>query len=189
MTKPLLLAIPVVAAIAAVAGAHAQDNTQITPGMAQPMPGPSQETAMPHPMGGMAGMHAEKPLPPVTHHVDVHPGDFGVTIPELGVEIIAVRLSAAGGLLDLRYRVVDVDKAKPLMNAAVPIQILDPRTGAAGFVPMDEKVGPLRQNANQLRPGQVLAVLFGNPDRALKKGDKVNVRLGGWEIAGLSIQG
>jgi hypothetical protein len=185
MTTRLLLAIPVAAALAAAAGAQAQDTTQAMPGMAH------EDASMPPAMGGMDGMHggSDKPLPPVTNHVDVHPGDFGVSIPELGVEIIAVRLSAAGGLLDLRYRVLDVDKAKPLMDTAVPAQIVDPRTGSAGTVPMDEKVGSLRQNASRLRPGQVLAVLFGNPERALKKGDKVNLRLGGWEIAGLSIQG
>lgn len=110
-------------------------------------------------------------------------------MPELGIEIVAVRLSAAGNLVDLRYRVVDIDRARLVLASSMHARIVDRRTGSAGSVPMDEKLGPLSQNGNRVRAGQVLAVLFGNPNRALKKGDTVTIMLGGWEVDGLSIQG
>lgn len=152
--------------------------------------GAAQAQTMPHDMQAMHGhMHGGGILPPVARHVEAPPNAASVALPELGVEIVAIHLSAAGNLVDLRYRVVDTDKAKPLVSAAMPTVLIDPRSGAEGQVPVDEKVGALRQNGNQVRPGQVLAVLFGNPDHALKKGDRILLRFGDWEVAGLSIQG
>ena len=143
---------------------------------------------MPHGVHGHS-MHGGGPVPPVMHRIEATPGSAGLMVPELGVEIVAIHLSAAGSLVDLRYRVIDVEAAKLLMQASTPTVLIDPRTGAEGQVPVDEKVGALKQNANRVRPGQVLAVLFGNPEKALKKGDQVVIRLGGYEIAGLAIQG
>ncbi len=137
----------------------------------------------------MGDMHHHASTPtPITHRIDVPDGAHGVALPELGVEIVAVRMSAANTMLDLRYRVLDPAKAKPLMDPAVPISLIDQGTGAAGEVPVDEQVGALRQSGHQIRPGQVLAALFGNPGGAVRKGSKVNLRLGDLEVTGLTIQ-
>lgn len=153
------------------------------PALSQPVPGGSK--------AGMDGIHghAQPPLAAPVRQIAALPGAFGLALPELGVEIIAVRLSAAGAMLDLRYRVIDPEKAKPLMDERVSVGLVDPRTGAVATVPVDEQVGALRQHGTNIRPGQVLATLFGNPGRLLKKGDIVNLRLGDLEITGLTIQG
>lgn len=154
---------------------------------------PAMPGAMPqggeHDMATMPGGAEAAPLALAARHIAAPPGAFGLALPDLGVEIIAVRLSAAGGLLDLRYRVVDPAKARPLMDQRVPIGLIDPRTGSVSRVPMDEQVGALRQSGTNVRPGQVLATLFSNPGRALKKGDLINLRLGDLEVTGLIIQG
>jgi len=111
-----------------------------------------------------------------------------VALPELGVEIIAVRLSAAGGMLDLRYRVLDPARAKPLMDPAVPISLID-ASGAELRIPVDEQVGSLRQSGTKIRAGQVLANLFDNPGRAVRKGGKITLRLGALEVVGLIVEG
>ena len=137
----------------------------------------------------MGDMHHHAPTPtPITHRIDVPNGANGVALPELGVEIVAVRMTAANTMLDLRYRVLDPAKAKPLMDPAVPISLIDQGTGAAGEVPVDEQVGALRQSGHQIRPGQTMAALFGNPGGAVRKGSKVNLRLGDLEVTGLTIQ-
>ncbi len=182
MNTLLRLAIPVAAAFAVAAGAHAQEMHD-----AMPQGAP----AMPADTGGMAAMHGgmNTPLPPVAHRIEAPAGAFGITLPDLGVDIIAVRTTAAGGLLDLRYRVLDPVKAKPLMDPRVPLRLIDPGNGTEMEVPMDEQVGALRQSATHLRPGEVLVSLFGNPGRTLKKGDKVNLRVGDLEVVGLTIEG
>lgn len=132
-------------------------------------------------------MHA--PAKPAAHRIEVPPGAVGITLPELGVEIVAVRLTAAGGMLDLRYRVLDPVKAKPLMDPAVPISLSDPGTGAELRIPVDEQIGALRQSGSRIRPGQVLANLFSNPGHVVKTGGKINLRLGDLEVAGLTVEG
>lgn len=136
-----------------------------------------------------AGMPGETSLAAPARRIAAPPGAFGMKLPDLGVEIIAVRLSAAGAMLDLRYRVIDPEKAKPLMDDRITVGLVDPRTGAVATVPVDEQVGALRQHGSNIRPGQVLATLFGNPGRMLRKGDIVNLRLGDLEVTGLTIQG
>ncbi len=149
--------------------------------------GAAAQTTMGSTMGDMHH-HAAAPTP-TTHRIEVPDGAHGVALPELGVEIVAVRMSAANTMLDLRYRVLDPAKAKPLMDPAVPMSLIDPGTGAAGEVPVDEQVGALRQSGHHIRPGQVMAALFGNPGGAVRKGSKVNLRLGDLEVVGLAVEG
>lgn len=126
---------------------------------------------------------------PAAHTIEVPPGATGIALPSLGVEIIAVRLSAAGGLLDLRYRVIDPSRAKPLMDSAVPISLVDQDTGSELQIPVDDQIGALRQSGTRIQPGQVLANLFANPNHTVKKGGKVNLRLGDLVVAGLTVEG
>lgn len=106
----------------------------------------------------------------------------------LGVRIKALRLSAAGYMLDLRYRVVDADKAAPLLDRKVKPYLLAPN-GARLGVPVSPKVGQLRST----RRGTVhldrdYAMLFGNPGHYLKAGDRITLVIGEQRIENLMIQ-
>ena len=136
----------------------------------------------------MMGM-ADKPLSAPTQRIQVPKGEAGIALPALGVEIVAVRLTVAHSMLDLRYRIIDPSKAGPMMDPKVPMHLIDPGTGEVMRIPMDEQVGTLRQSGVHIRPGQTLASLFANPRRALKKGDLVNLRVGDLEIDGLTLEG
>lgn len=134
--------------------------------------------------------HDGHTAPPSTRHRIVVPPDAKtIALPELGIEIIAVHLSAAGQMIDLRYRVLDPVKAKPLMDPAVPITLFEQTSGSDLQVPVDEDFGALRQSGTQVRPGQVLASLFGNAGGVVKKGGKINLRLGDLEVVGLTVEG
>ena len=134
--------------------------------------------------------HGTAPTPvAVTHEITVPDGATRIALPELGVEIVAIHMSAADTMLDLRYRVLDPARAKPLLGSSMPISIVDPASGVAMTVPVDEQVGALRQSGTNIRPGQVLAALFGNPGGAIHKGSKINLRLGDLEIVGLTVEG
>lgn len=107
----------------------------------------------------------------------------------LGVKIRGVRLSAAGFMLDLRYRVLDAAKAAPMLDRKVQPYLLD-SSGARLGVPASPKVGQLRSTR---RGGEILmdrdySMLFGNPGRYLKQGSKITLVVGEQKIENLTVE-
>jgi hypothetical protein len=103
--------------------------------------------------------------------------DREVVKSDLGVEILGVVPTAAGYMLDLRFRVLDPAKAAPLLDAGVGPRLIDDADHVL-MVPADRKVGRLRNTPKHVAPGMVLAVLFANPGRLLVAGDEVDVAFG-----------
>ena len=98
------------------------------------------------------------------------------SLPDLGVELLGVRLSGAEFLIDLRYRVKDTAKAQALVQRQVHPVLVNEVTGDRYYVPQAPKIGSLRQSATAKQPVQadkVYFMLFANPDRRLRSGDKV----------------
>ncbi|MEW6252857.1 MAG: hypothetical protein AB1716_19645, partial [Planctomycetota bacterium] len=100
------------------------------------------------------------------------------TTAEFGIEPLALRLSAAGQILDFRYRVVDTDRAARCLARDVRPYVLVPGTGARLDVPHMPKIGSLRQVPRAADPGRVYFALFVNTERQVQQGDKVTVALG-----------
>jgi hypothetical protein len=107
-----------------------------------------------------------------------------------GVEVQGARLSASGYVVDLRYKVLDADKAKPLMDRKVLPVLLDEATGNRYYVPQPPVVGALRQTArgNPVVPGKAYFMIFANPDQRLKAGDSVTLYLGEQRFGQLRIE-
>jgi len=93
-----------------------------------------------------------------------------------GMKVEALRLSAAGHMLDLRYRITDVEKADALMARWKPF-LVDENTGRKLSTPSFAKVGALRQSPEQVEEGRTYFVLFANPGRQLGHGDTVTLAL------------
>jgi hypothetical protein len=106
-----------------------------------------------------------------------------------GVEIVAIRPSAADNILDFRYRVLDPEKATFLVDRTIKAYITDQKTGRTGAVPVTAKVGPLRQTLRAGPPpkDRILFILFANPDRAVRSGDKVTVTIGDLQVTDLVV--
>lgn len=104
-----------------------------------------------------------------------------------GVEVVALRRTAGGYLLDFRYRVKDPAKAKPLFDTRVPPTALEQRSGARFIVPAPPKLGPLRPTKN-IQTDKIYFILFANPDRFVKPGDQVTVTIGGFQAKDLRVQ-
>ena len=112
-------------------------------------------------------------------------------IDDLGVELVGVRLSAADFLIDLRYRVKDVAKAQPLLERKVQPVLVNEATGDRYYIPQVPKVGSLRQSATAKQPAQldkVYFMLFANPDRKLRVGEKVTLYAGDSVLKDLLVQ-
>jgi hypothetical protein len=105
-----------------------------------------------------------------------------------GVEVVGIHLTAAGHMVDFRYRVLDPPKAAPLLDRRQRAELVDAATGAVLAVPQAPKIGTLRQNTANPRAGQVAFALFANPRRLVRSGSKVTVRIGEFAAEGLAVQ-
>ena len=94
-----------------------------------------------------------------------------------GVEVLGVRESAAGYMLEFRYKVIDEEKAGPLFVRKTKPVLIHEATGARLVVPEPAKTGPLR-NSNPPIAGQTYWMFFTNPGRFVKQGDVVSVVIG-----------
>jgi hypothetical protein len=104
-----------------------------------------------------------------------------------GIQIQGIRLSAAGYMLDFRYRVINVEKALPLFNRKIKPYLIDQATGTKTAVPNPPKVGPLR-TSNQPIANRIYFMFFANPGRFIKSGNKVTVVVGDFRAENLTVQ-
>jgi hypothetical protein len=105
-----------------------------------------------------------------------------------GIRYESLRLSGAGLLLDFRYRVVDPAKAGLVVNRKVQPYVQDKATGHQFHVPHAQKVGTLRHMGGNLQVGRVYSMLFANPGRTIKSGDKVSVVVGAYRLDEVAVQ-
>lgn len=109
-------------------------------------------------------------------------------LPDLGIEVTALRLTAADTMLDFRYRVTDARKAAALLGRETQPFAIDAATGAKLLVPRAAKIGPLRQTAVEARAGKIYFVFFGNGGRLVKRGGRVTVVFGETRIEDLIVE-
>jgi len=103
-----------------------------------------------------------------------------------GIQIEGIRLSAEGYMLDFRYRVTDPEKAKALFDRREKPYLIDQATGAKFIVPGPPKVGPLR-TSNPPQTDRTYFILFANPGRYVKQGNKVTVVIGDFRAEDLTV--
>ena len=104
-----------------------------------------------------------------------------------GIRPVAVLLSAEGYMLDFRYHVSDAEKAAPLFSRQIKPYMIDESSGAKFFVPETAKVGALRQTRKPY-PDKNYFIIFGNPARYVRKGNKVTVVIGDLKIEHLTVE-
>ena len=106
-----------------------------------------------------------------------------------GVKVESLRTSAAGNLIDFRYRIIEPEKASYLVDRRNKPYMIDQATGKVLSVPTTAKVGPLRQTVRYGLPkkDRIYFILFGNP-HVMKPGDKVTVVIGDFRVEDLVIE-
>jgi len=135
-------------------------------------------------LGGCAGTAEKQPDYAEAGKVETQAGSADA----LGIEVEGIRLSAAGYMLDVRYRVLDPVKAAPLLDPKIQPYLLDEASGAQLAVPDAPKVGRLRATSrNKVITGRTYYMLFANPGRYLKAGSKVTVVAGDARISDLTV--
>lgn len=107
---------------------------------------------------------------------------------QAGIEVIALRLSGNGNLLDLRYKVKDPQKAHAILGRQSKPMLVDPVTGHKFIVPDMAYVGALRQTAVAPEAGKTYFILFGNPVRTIHRGQKLDLVLGDLTLHGIPVE-
>lgn len=111
-----------------------------------------------------------------------------LVIEELGIEIVALRETAEGHMLDFRFRVLDAEKCKPFFDKKIKPALFDQKSGKNLQVPVTAKLGPMRPTSkNPPRVGTTYWMFFGNPG-LVKAGDKVTIVLGDHRIEDLIVE-
>ena len=103
-----------------------------------------------------------------------------------GIELVAMRSTAAGHMVDFRYRVTDAEKAAPLFKRQTKPYLLHQASGQALGVPNTAKLGSLR-NSNTPQEGRTYWMFFGNHHRVVKKGDMVTVAIGDFRVTDIEV--
>jgi hypothetical protein len=107
-----------------------------------------------------------------------------------GIKVEGLRLSAAGSMLDFRYRVVDASKASAMLDGRIQPYLFDAARGAKLGVPDTPVLGRIRQTArnNKILTNRTYFIMFGNPAKVLQSGDKVTLLLGSVKVSDLTVQ-
>lgn len=111
-------------------------------------------------------------------------------VTDAGIEVRGLHLSAHGYILDLRYRVRDKAMAAALLDAKKQVTLVDDARHAQLGVPSSPVIGGMRQTSrNQVvYLDRDYFILFVNPARAVRVGDRVQLAVDGREIARLTVQ-
>jgi hypothetical protein len=104
-----------------------------------------------------------------------------------GVQLKPLRLTGDDLFLDFRFRVIDPEKAAPLLQKGTQPYLLDQKSGKTFQVPTT-KVGPMRATSAKPKIDKDYTMLFNNPNRFVKKGDKVTVVIGDFKAENLVVE-
>jgi hypothetical protein len=110
--------------------------------------------------------------------------------PDNGIEIHGLRLSAHGYVLDLRYRVRDQARAAALLDPKKKVMLVDDVRHAQLGVPESPVIGGMRQTARNhvVYTDRDYFILFVNPGRAVRVGDRLQLAIDGRKIAQLTVE-
>jgi hypothetical protein len=130
---------------------------------------------------------AVAPATGVSPEPALHPREKTYLKRQWGVEVMFVRQTAAGYMLEFRYRVVDPEKAKPLFERRAKPMLTHAQSGARLIVPTPPTTGALR-NSNPPVAGNIYWMFFANPGKLVKPGQQVSIEIGEFRVDGLVVQ-
>lgn len=120
---------------------------------------------------------------------DVRAGTDAVTVDEMagrhGVDVNLVAVTARGGLVELRYQVVDPDKANRLLHDEELSPILVEESTGATL----QMASPPHKHGAELRTGGNYFFLMANTRNALHRGSLVTLVIGDARLEHIRVEG
>ena len=95
-----------------------------------------------------------------------------------GVRVVRVVVTGGGGLVDVRYQVLDAEKAASIHDAKRPPAVVEERTGTV----LDRQWMGHDASQHATKPGRTAYMLLLNPKESIQAGSSVTVRLGDGEL-------
>ncbi len=107
-----------------------------------------------------------------------------------GVDGLSIKRTAAGYMLDFRFRVLDAEKALPLFDHRIKPYVVTERTQIKLPVPMAAKVGAFRptNRGKNIKADKTYYMLFANPDGYVRPGQKVSVVIGDFRAEHMTVR-
>lgn len=99
-----------------------------------------------------------------------------------GVRIVRLAVTGAGGLVDVRFLVVDPEKALAVHDKDDPPAIVDERTGTT-----IDRQWMAHSSPTTMRLGGTYYLLFVNPADLIRPGSAVTVMLGGARVENIRV--
>ena len=100
-----------------------------------------------------------------------------------GVRVVHVAMSGDGGLVDLRFQVIDPDTANVVHEPSYPPEVVDEDSG----VVVSELLMGHRHSGRMLA-GQTYYLIFSNPGNLVQRGDHVTVVLGNARLPHVPVE-
>ncbi|MFB9236033.1 hypothetical protein ACFFWC_10820 [Plantactinospora siamensis] len=101
----------------------------------------------------------------------------------LGIRFTQAAVVGDGGLVELRYTVLDTQKASAFQNDTKhPPRLRNERSGKLAWRTA------LMKQGHELRPGQSYYLLYLNNDSAVKRGDKIEIVAGPRHLAHVPVR-
>jgi hypothetical protein len=105
-----------------------------------------------------------------------------------GVRVVSLRRTAAGHMLDFRFRIIDPEKAAALLRRQDNAYLIDQASGKKLAVPRMPKVGALRPSAVKPEAGRIYFILFNNTGDLVQSGNKVTIVSGDFKADHLVVE-
>lgn len=100
-----------------------------------------------------------------------------------GVRVSLVAVTGAGGLVDLRYQVLDPNAASAVHDPANPPAVVDERTGL-----VVQNLLMNHAHSGAYRAGATYYLVFENPGNWVRRGAKVTVLLGNARLEHVTVR-
>jgi len=105
-----------------------------------------------------------------------------------GIQVSSMRLSMANSIVDLRYKVLNPEKAARLGDGKTAAYIIDRATGKKLNMPAPPKEGAFPPTSHKLVAGKMYFAMVSNQGGTLKSGSQVTVVVGGSEATNLTVE-
>ena len=106
---------------------------------------------------------------------------------QIGIAVQGVHLSSAGYVLDMRFRVLDIDKAGAMLSRQAKPYVIVEKSGIKLGVPVSYKLGPLRQSTTHPEDERIYFTFFTNPGRHVKSGDVIRLVVGEYTTEPITV--
>jgi hypothetical protein len=124
------------------------------------------------------------PFLPVNSAIDA--ADSAALRDRWGLEVVKIQTSAAGNIVDFRYRVTDAGKAAPVFGRSKPV-LIDETVRSVLTVAESDKLGKLRPRGTPAA-GKTYAILFSNSGKTVVRGSHVAVVIGDFKVRNLVVE-